>query len=48
MTDPVTKRSRGFGFVKFDEREPAQKILARGKDHLIDGKTVSSCHCYVG
>ena len=44
MTDPVTKRSRGFGFVKFFQPDAAQKILARGKDHYVDGKNVR-CLC---
>ena len=41
MKDPVTHRSRGFGFVKFDNRDHADKILAKGKDHYVDGKQVN-------
>ena len=40
MKDPVTKRSRGFGFVKFMKPESAAKVSAKGKDHYVDGKKV--------
>lgn len=41
MTDPVTKRSRGFGFVKYMHPDAAKATLKHGKDHSVDGKEVS-------
>lgn len=41
MTDPVTKRSRGFGFVKYMQPDAAKATLNHGKDHQVNGKDVS-------
>ncbi|XP_040010667.1 RNA-binding protein Musashi homolog 1b [Xiphias gladius] len=41
MRDPVTKRSRGFGFVTFVDQAGVDKVLAQTR-HELDSKTVSS------
>ncbi|MGH0146167.1 UNVERIFIED_CONTAM: hypothetical protein FKN15_011570 [Acipenser sinensis] len=40
MRDPVTKRSRGFGFVTFVDQTGVDKVLAQSR-HELDSKTVS-------
>lgn len=37
MKDPVTKRSRGFGFVTFTKISMVDKAQA-SRPHIIDGK----------
>jgi len=39
MTDSLTNKSRGFGFVTFAELEGAEAALV-SKDHMVDGKNV--------
>ncbi|EDO33402.1 predicted protein, partial [Nematostella vectensis] len=39
MTDPTTKRSRGFGFVTFRDPATIESVLAK-KPHILDGKTI--------
>uniref|UniRef100_A0A8C6TZ45 RNA-binding protein Musashi homolog 2 n=1 Tax=Neogobius melanostomus TaxID=47308 RepID=A0A8C6TZ45_9GOBI len=39
MRDPVTKRSRGFGFVTFEDQAGVDKVLAQSK-HELDAKTI--------
>ncbi|XP_065830721.1 RNA-binding protein Musashi homolog 2-like isoform X2 [Oscarella lobularis] len=39
MRDPVTKKSRGFGFVTFVNPESVQEVL-NSKPHTVDEKTV--------
>jgi len=39
MKDPQTQRSRGFGFVTFEEEETVNEVIRFGK-HEIDGKSV--------
>ncbi|XP_055077683.1 RNA-binding protein Musashi homolog 1-like isoform X2 [Periophthalmus magnuspinnatus] len=39
MRDPVTKRSRGFGFVTYEEQAGVDKVLAQSK-HELDSKTI--------
>ncbi|XP_055016948.1 RNA-binding protein Musashi homolog 1-like [Boleophthalmus pectinirostris] len=39
MRDPVTKRSRGFGFVTFEDQAGVDKVLAQNK-HELDTKTI--------
>ncbi|TMS04049.1 RNA-binding protein Musashi-like protein 1 [Larimichthys crocea] len=39
MRDPVTKRSRGFGFVTFVDQAGVDKVLAQTR-HELDSKTV--------
>ena len=54
MKDPSTKRSRGFGFVVFADKECVQDCLD-GKPHILDGREVShpegvryALHPYMG
>uniref|UniRef100_A0AAY4DA01 RRM domain-containing protein n=1 Tax=Denticeps clupeoides TaxID=299321 RepID=A0AAY4DA01_9TELE len=39
MRDPVTKRSRGFGFVTFADQAGVDKVLAQSR-HELDSKTI--------
>ncbi|XP_069366577.1 RNA-binding protein Musashi homolog 1-like isoform X1 [Paralichthys olivaceus] len=39
MRDPVTKRSRGFGFVTYAEQAGVEKVLAQNR-HDLDSKTI--------
>eukprot|EP00118_Oscarella_pearsei_P008795 m.47004 g.47004 ORF g.47004 m.47004 type:complete len:348 (+) comp33755_c0_seq7:1569-2612(+) len=39
MRDPVTKKSRGFGFVTFVNPDSVQEVL-NNKPHILDEKTV--------
>ncbi|KAM6965563.1 RNA-binding protein Musashi homolog 1b isoform 6-T6 [Aplochiton taeniatus] len=39
MQDPVTKRSRGFGFVTFVDQAGVDKVLAQTR-HELDSKTI--------
>uniref|UniRef100_A0A8B9H1C5 RRM domain-containing protein n=1 Tax=Astyanax mexicanus TaxID=7994 RepID=A0A8B9H1C5_ASTMX len=39
MRDPVTKRSRGFGFVTFADQAGVDKVLAQTR-HELDSKTI--------
>uniref|UniRef100_A0A8C6UMA6 Musashi RNA-binding protein 1 n=1 Tax=Neogobius melanostomus TaxID=47308 RepID=A0A8C6UMA6_9GOBI len=39
MRDPVTKRSRGFGFVTFVDQAGVDKVLAQSR-HELDSKTI--------
>ncbi|XP_014837870.1 PREDICTED: RNA-binding protein Musashi homolog 1-like isoform X2 [Poecilia mexicana] len=39
MRDPVTKRSRGFGFVTYADQAGVEKVLAQNR-HELDSKTV--------
>ena len=39
MKDPVTRRSRGFGFITFTHANSVDKVLALPA-HTIDGKVV--------
>ncbi|XP_065502649.1 RNA-binding protein Musashi homolog 1 isoform X3 [Caloenas nicobarica] len=39
MRDPLTKRSRGFGFVTFMDQAGVDKVLAQSR-HELDSKTV--------
>ena len=41
MQDHSTGRSRGFGFVTFDNEQTVEDILAHGKMHELGGKQVS-------
>uniref|UniRef100_A0A8B9S964 RRM domain-containing protein n=1 Tax=Apteryx owenii TaxID=8824 RepID=A0A8B9S964_APTOW len=40
MRDPLTKRSRGFGFVTFMDQAGVDKVLAQSR-HELDSKTSS-------
>uniref|UniRef100_A0A3B3B885 Musashi RNA binding protein 1 n=1 Tax=Oryzias melastigma TaxID=30732 RepID=A0A3B3B885_ORYME len=39
MRDPVTKRSRGFGFVTYADQAGVEKVLAQNR-HELDSKTI--------
>uniref|UniRef100_A0A671QGW1 RNA-binding protein Musashi homolog 1-like n=2 Tax=Sinocyclocheilus anshuiensis TaxID=1608454 RepID=A0A671QGW1_9TELE len=39
MRDPVTKRSRGFGFVTYVDQTGVDKVLAQNR-HELDSKTI--------
>ena len=41
MVDHNTGRSRGFGFVTFDNEDSVEKVFSVGKIHEIGGKQVS-------
>jgi RNA recognition motif-containing protein len=41
MQDHTTGRSRGFGFLTFDNEAVVDTILTSNKVHEIDGKQVS-------
>lgn len=41
MLDHKTNRSRGFGFVTFENEDAVEKIFSNGRMHEIGGKQVS-------
>lgn len=41
ITEPDTKRSRGFGFVSYAEPEDVDKCLAE-RPHTVNGKEVEA------
>jgi RNA-binding protein Musashi len=41
MKDPVSKRSRGFGFITFYEASAVDAVLANDP-HTLDGRKVST------
>lgn len=43
--DHVTKRSRGFGFVVFDNEQVVDDLLANGNMIDMEGTQVSSFPC---
>ncbi|XP_065331623.1 RNA-binding protein Musashi homolog 2 isoform X2 [Cloeon dipterum] len=43
MKDPVTQRSRGFGFITFSEPSTVQKVL-KEPEHNLDGKKIDPKH----
>ncbi|XP_077989154.1 uncharacterized protein LOC144443520 isoform X2 [Glandiceps talaboti] len=44
MKDPVSGRSRGFGFVKFKDESCVQTVLSRGP-HVLDNRTIDPKAC---
>lgn len=42
MLDHTTGRSRGFGFVTFDNENSVEKIFSDGQIHELGGKQVIS------
>jgi RNA recognition motif-containing protein len=47
MKDPVTKRSRGFGFITFAEVETVDAVL-ENEPHTIDTRKVRTPESIVG
>eukprot|EP00095_Tigriopus_kingsejongensis_P007706 maker-scaffold142_size315517-snap-gene-2.23 protein:Tk07706 transcript:maker-scaffold142_size315517-snap-gene-2.23-mRNA-1 annotation:"hypothetical protein D910_12176" len=43
MKDPVTQRSRGFGFITFSAPESVDKVLTE-PSHMLDGKKIDPKH----
>ncbi|XP_071539900.1 RNA-binding protein Musashi homolog 1 isoform X2 [Panulirus ornatus] len=43
MKDPVTQRSRGFGFITFGDANSVQKVIAV-PNHVLDGKKIDPKH----
>uniref|UniRef100_A0A8D8ZUQ3 RNA-binding protein Musashi homolog Rbp6 n=1 Tax=Cacopsylla melanoneura TaxID=428564 RepID=A0A8D8ZUQ3_9HEMI len=43
MKDPITQRSRGFGFITFAEPETVEKVL-KVPIHTLDGKKIDPKH----
>lgn len=41
MLDHKTGRSRGFGFVTFDNEDAVEKIFSHGQIHELGGKQVN-------
>ena len=41
MLDRVTQRSRGFGFVHFDNKEDLEEAVEKMHDTEIDGRKIS-------
>lgn len=44
MIDHQTGRSRGFGFVTFENEDAVEIIVSNGRMHEIGGKHVSRLH----
>ena len=42
MVDPHSGKSRGFGFVTFDDSSVVEQVMLK-RDHSIMGKTVEVC-----
>lgn len=42
MLDRNTGRSRGFGFVTFENEDAVEKIFSEGRNHELGGRQVSS------
>ncbi|XP_042860945.1 RNA-binding protein Musashi homolog 2-like isoform X3 [Penaeus japonicus] len=43
MKDPVTQRSRGFGFITFGDASSVEKVIAV-PNHVLDGKKIDPKH----
>ncbi|XP_076028742.1 RNA-binding protein musashi isoform X2 [Oratosquilla oratoria] len=43
MKDPVTQRSRGFGFITFGDSSSVEKVIAV-PNHVLDGKKIDPKH----
>lgn len=42
MVDRATGRSRGFGFVTFENEACVERVLSQGRLHEVAGKMVSA------
>ena len=40
MTDKLTGKSKGFGFIIFNEKETIDKIMQKGNCHILNGKLI--------
>lgn len=47
ITDPTTKQSKGYGFVKFTNHEEAQKAILENNGKSINGRQMKVSHAYM-
>ena len=47
ITDPTTKASRGYGFVKFNNLEESQKAIAEMNGHVFMGRALKVSTAYM-
>ncbi|RCI10878.1 hypothetical protein L249_5208 [Ophiocordyceps polyrhachis-furcata BCC 54312] len=47
VTDPVSGRSRGFGFVQYDEVQHAEAAVHEGNGMDLEGRSISVQPCNV-
>ncbi|RDA83226.1 hypothetical protein CP532_5790 [Ophiocordyceps camponoti-leonardi (nom. inval.)] len=47
VTDPVSGRSRGFGFVQFDEVQHAETAVHEGNGMDLEGRSLSVQPCNI-
>jgi RNA recognition motif-containing protein len=40
ITDKITKRSRGFGFIKMDDTKAAEKAIRELNGMMLDNQTI--------
>lgn len=46
MLDHGTGRSRGFGFVTFENEDAVETVMSEGRMHDLAGKQVTSFPCF--
>jgi heterogeneous nuclear ribonucleoprotein A1/A3 len=46
MLDHGTGRSRGFGFVTFENEDAVERVMSEGRMHDLAGKQVTSFPCF--
>jgi RNA-binding protein Musashi len=45
MKDPISRRSRGFGFITYADPACVDRALAQ-PNHILDSRRVSTCFCF--